>query len=484
MKKGRDEGERERSIRPAHNRRSFILCLPPASEVVKDSRSRFEVHTPAVKMPVGRLGPGMLAALKKLAAEGGSETELARLVMKAEGASALPRFYFYLLDFDNRRLLCRRVCSDRRPLATSVPVSSGYKFETGGIDPRRRYVISRFAFCRRAGEEIVIESPLSHARTILHDGRAMALLGELSRPCLPSALNAKACGLSERAASLLLQLFSSAALLSEVDDDGESMEERDAALSQWEFHDLLFHSRSRAGRHSNPYGGTNHLVGKVAPPAAIKPEMTGDSIDLYRPDIEMLLRTDVPLTKVIEDRRSRREHGRRSITGREMGEFLYRSARIRRVFSIDGYDFTDRVYPGGGAAYELELYLAVDRCKGVSAGLYHYDPFDHKLCRLSRKTRAVEQLLERAAKTAHATAPQVLIIIAARFQRMSWRYESISYATILKDVGVLYEAMYLVATAMGLSACALGGGDSDLFAEAAGTNYYLETSVGEFILGR
>ena len=37
-------------------------------------------------MPVGRLGPGMLAALKKLAAEGGSETELARLVMKAEGA--------------------------------------------------------------------------------------------------------------------------------------------------------------------------------------------------------------------------------------------------------------------------------------------------------------------------------------------------------------------------------------------------------------
>ncbi len=38
--------------------------------------------------------------------------------------------------------------------------------------------------------------------------------------------------------------------------------------------------------------------------------------------------------------------------------------------------------------------------------------------------------------------------------------------------------MYLVATAMGLAPCAIGGGDADLFARAAGTDYYAETSVG------
>jgi hypothetical protein len=43
--------------------------------------------------------------------------------------------------------------------------------------------------------------------------------------------------------------------------------------------------------------------------------------------------------------------------------------------------------------------------------------------------------------------------------------------------------MYLVATAMGLAPCALGGGNSDVFAEAAGTDYYAESSVGEFVLG-
>jgi hypothetical protein len=43
--------------------------------------------------------------------------------------------------------------------------------------------------------------------------------------------------------------------------------------------------------------------------------------------------------------------------------------------------------------------------------------------------------------------------------------------------------MYLVATAMGFAPCALGGGNSDVFAEAAGTDYYAESSVGEFVLG-
>ena len=44
--------------------------------------------------------------------------------------------------------------------------------------------------------------------------------------------------------------------------------------------------------------------------------------------------------------------------------------------------------------------------------------------------------------------------------------------------------MYLAATVQGLAACALGNGNSDLFAKLARTDYYAESSVGEFILGR
>ena len=41
----------------------------------------------------------------------------------------------------------------------------------------------------------------------------------------------------------------------------------------------------------------------------------------------------------------------------------------------------------------------------------------------------------------------------------------------------------MVATAMGLAPCGLGAGNSALLAEAIGTCYVAESSVGEFILG-
>jgi SagB-type dehydrogenase family enzyme len=80
-------------------------------------------------------------------------------------------------------------------------------------------------------------------------------------------------------------------------------------------------------------------------------------------------------------------------------------------------------------------------------------------------------------------AVQVLLILATRFARVAWKYESIAYALTLKHVGVVYQTMYLAATAMGLAPCAIGGGDADLFARAAGIDYCTETSVGEFLLG-
>ena len=50
--------------------------------------------------------------------------------------------------------------------------------------------------------------------------------------------------------------------------------------------------------------------------------------------------------------------------------------------------------------------------------------------------------------------PQILITISARFGRMSWKYSSIAYSLILKDVGVLIQTLYLMATDMALGGCA------------------------------
>jgi SagB-type dehydrogenase family enzyme len=80
--------------------------------------------------------------------------------------------------------------------------------------------------------------------------------------------------------------------------------------------------------------------------------------------------------------------------------------------------------------------------------------------------------------------PQMLIVIAARVGRLMWTYEAMPYAMILKHVGVMYQTMYCVATAMDLAPCGMGSGDSVAFSEATGMDPFTECGVGEFVLGR
>ncbi len=81
-------------------------------------------------------------------------------------------------------------------------------------------------------------------------------------------------------------------------------------------------------------------------------------------------------------------------------------------------------------------------------------------------------------------APQILITIAARFGRISWKYSSIAYALILKDVGVLTQTLYLMATDIGLGGCAIGITNIDLFAKMTGVEFHVEGPVGQFAIGR
>src|SRR5262249_27357371 len=221
---------------------------------------------------------------------------------------------------------------------------------------------------------------------------------------------------------------------------------------------------------------------------------TGQVHELHRPDLDRLERDDPPLARVQSQRRSIREFdAARPITDRQLGEFLFRVARVtgyrkEEVSTPRGpvrQDFAARPYPAGGGLYELEVYAAIQACNDLAPGLYHYDPAGHRLIRLRGRTPEVVALLRDAAESTATPEDtlQVLLILAARFPRVAWKYESIAYALTLKHVGVLYQTMYLTATAMGLAPCAIGGGDADLFARAVGADYYAETSVGEFLLG-
>jgi SagB-type dehydrogenase family enzyme len=101
------------------------------------------------------------------------------------------------------------------------------------------------------------------------------------------------------------------------------------------------------------------------------------------------------------------------------------------------------------------------------------------------RTQALDAMLREAALAMDASAaPQILITIAAWFGRVAWKYSSLAYALILKDVGVLMQTFYMMATAMGLGACAIGTANIDLFSKMTGLEFHIEGPVGQFALGR
>lgn len=374
---------------------------------------------------------------------------------------------------------------DGAPLATLVgePVST-----TASPSPGDRLVISRFAWLRRHDGALLAETALGRCTVVLQDPRAAGLLVVFAAPVtLEEALGAHP-WLPLPGALAVISLLAAAGVLITVSN---AAAEQSGPLAVWEFHDLLFHARSRDGRRPGPSGGTYRFGGRVLSAPPIPPTRWPESIELPEPDWDRLEHEDPSLARVQSSRMSVARHGEPALSLIELGEFLYRVGRIEDVWEEPGPGHVNdrsvvaKPYPGAGARYELELYPAVRTCRGLEPGLYHYAADRHALERVAGWTSGIDEMVSNAARAMGVPGEplQVVITIAARIGRIATKYEAIAYSLVLKDVGVLYQTMYLAAAAMGLAPCAIGKGDSDLFAAASGLHYYEESAVGEFVLG-
>lgn len=349
-------------------------------------------------------------------------------------------------------------------------------------------VLSRFAYLRRRGNDLVLESPRAGALFRICDPHIAAALATLSAPQTIKRLQRRP-GLPGRE---LLGLLLDCQILFKIGAAGGSglrPEEGDGDLVLWDFHDLVFHARSTQGRHANPLGGVYSYADAIAPQPAVRPAWPGTAIDLRK-----FLQADapglLPVATALRARHSIRSYDdRKPITLIELSQFLEGSARVLATVEsapeLDDGGHTVRPYPSAGASYELELYLAVRTCEGLPGGLYHYDAAAHALTGIGTSGSRFEALLTSAAYAMGVTTlPQVLITIAARFARVGWKYSSLAYALILKDVGVLTQTFYLMATEMGLGGCAIGSTDIEMFANMTGLAFHVEGAVGQFALGR
>jgi SagB-type dehydrogenase family enzyme len=373
------------------------------------------------------------------------------------------------------------------------PQISGYWPQPATLGGADHIVLSRFAYLRRRGSELVLESPRSPALFRFSDPKTAAAVLGLSTPQTLRALQRE----KDFVGIELLGLLVECDILFRVEANSEGLRahEGDENLVVWDFHDLLFHTRSTEGRQANALGGRYPFAGTIAPPPAVRAPWAGDLIDL-RGFSTQDGEPSSALAELLNARRSIRDFDdARPITLAELARFLGCAARVRSKWTspLDfgegdmgpDIDYTSRPYPAAGSAYELELYLTINQCDGLARGFYHYDADRHALVPIAARTQELEALLTAAQYGMDAPGlPQILFTIAARFNRISWKYSAIAYSLILKDVGVLLQTLYLTATDLGLGGCAIGTSNIDLFARMTGLPFHVEGPVGQFALGR
>jgi SagB-type dehydrogenase family enzyme len=193
------------------------------------------------------------------------------------------------------------------------------------------------------------------------------------------------------------------------------------------------------------------------------------------------------LETALQRRRSVRTYGSQPLRLEDLSALLHHSARVieRRSDGLLG-DREFRPFPTAGARSELNIYLVVDGVAGLEPGAYHYDHPGHRL----RALRGKDDHHRRILRSVHSMAggmlnrdPAVVLLVTAVFERIMWKYRNLGLSLIYKDVGALFQTLYLVATALELAPCALGGGEEAENSRWLGLDPLQESQVGCFLVG-
>lgn len=348
---------------------------------------------------------------------------------------------------------------------TMHPLPGHFPLAIEQISTARPLRLAKFTAFAAEGGRIVVRNPLSDRWLELNNPQVVAWLAQFAQPL----------AYADTAEDMqsLVAVLALGQLLLPCDAEGLTLDETDPVRRMWEPHDLLFHSRSRRGRSDRPVGNTHEFL---ADRDVEEMRLGWAPVREWRVLPEPTIPRDPGLFETMLSRRSIRTFSRDPVPLGQLSALL-QLALGRRP---DGNPY----YPSGGAIYELTFYVAVAGTSELPSGLYRYDVACDRLGLMETEISGVARLLDDAAHAMGVTTPPpMLLIIAGRYPALRRKYGGLSYSLQLKHVGVVQEALYLTASAIGLAGCALGVGDSDRFARVTGLDYLKESSVGEFAFG-
>lgn len=155
-----------------------------------------------------------------------------------------------------------------------------------------------------------------------------------------------------------------------------------------------------------------------------------------------------------------KRHSTRS--AREDGEidlkdlsFLLLGASICRVHNGNVFYESYRSYPSAGARYPLEVYLMVLHVKGLKKGVYHYHVRSHSLEYLWEIKKS--EIRECFYGQDFINKSKVIFVISGVMTRTVVKYSARGYRFALIEAGHLAQNLSVLAQAINLQYCPVGG---------------------------
>lgn len=189
----------------------------------------------------------------------------------------------------------------------------------------------------------------------------------------------------------------------------------------------------------------DHLMDRVLPlPGAIPLPTARDDLDLS-------------LIDALEARRSERSFGKEPMALEDLATYLHWAVGVR------GYDAGYGVgnmplfhFPSIGGLAGVEFEVFAHRVEGLEPGRYRYDPVGHALfpVDLGDFRAGIESVTFESPWLFFAP---VVIACVHDQHRTSWKYHTRGYRFTHIDLGGAVQNLYLVATALGWSSCAVAG---------------------------
>lgn len=220
-----------------------------------------------------------------------------------------------------------------------------------------------------------------------------------------------------------------------------STRDRAAALHDWLNKDS---SRNNATT-TPPIGGLTRSTGTVSLPQT-------NPVD------------DLGVTAALRRRRSGYNFDGRPMAVDKLATLLRHSVGIsRRVEAYERRDHPLSLAPSAGGLNSIRVRVASRRVHTLAAGIYSYDMCAHTL------VRELSGDPERALKDLYwqpefARRASVTLILTAKLTPGLDKYSLRHYRTLHIDTGIVAQNIYLVATTLGLSCCAVAGFDDALVA--------------------